>query len=362
MAHVFIGNRSRVEREVLDAVSRLPDEFWVFAEFDVGRNVDWFVARAVPDERPPNAASTLIAMEVKRVSRPLRGLSSDAPWEIEDQPGTWMAVEPSNGDDRNYHWQAVNTANAVAQWLWHNQRLYREAADVRPQEEFGVWPDLLMLSPPGLSHRLPLGPTNRYGGWWYTADEWVNHVLGWRARSERIALTQTELSALADALRLERVQQAQPQNAAVVDDLGPELRGFVGWMAELSQRVRTLEARLSTLERNEHADRYRGAPARPASADRRPALQARTTPWTDEERRALVAAIEGVRAEGKSRAFPSIVALMQRDLGYSLRETEYNGFGTATAMFQQGLRDNILKFGPNSGPSPTIFLPEEPLS
>ncbi len=41
MAYVYIGDKSKVDAEVLEAVKSLPDEFYVFAEFAVGqRNID----------------------------------------------------------------------------------------------------------------------------------------------------------------------------------------------------------------------------------------------------------------------------------------------------------------------------------
>jgi hypothetical protein len=50
---------------------------------------------------------------------------------------------------------------------------------------------------------------------------------------------------------------------------------------------------------------------------------------------------------------------MNDHLGYSLRETGYNGFGTAAAMFERARADGLIKYGAPSGPNPTVFLPDE---
>src|SRR5947209_7190339 len=63
VARIFAGELSRIDQEVLAGVQRLPDDFWVFAEFHVGRNVDWLIIRPIPG-RP----SVLIMTECKRVS------------------------------------------------------------------------------------------------------------------------------------------------------------------------------------------------------------------------------------------------------------------------------------------------------
>jgi hypothetical protein len=50
---------------------------------------------------------------------------------------------------------------------------------------------------------------------------------------------------------------------------------------------------------------------------------------------------------------------MHAKLGYDFKERDYNGFGRARAFFDQAYRDGIIKYGPASGPAPTIYLVNE---
>lgn len=250
MAHIFAGELARIDPEVLEAVKELPDDFWIFAEFNVGRNVDWFIIRPKSDE-----PSTLILTELKRSTRPIRG-SGDGYWERMAENGEWEEL-PSNGKDMNYYWQTVNSANALADWLWNYQRLYLERPDVRPADQFRVWPNLLLLSPAGVQHRLPLGPTNKYGRWFYDIPSWLQHVTGWNSRMG-IELTEREVANLADALQLERIwgpdASAVPVGAtpasseasqhAAPASAGGELELFIGWLQRIEQRIARLEDRI----------------------------------------------------------------------------------------------------------------------
>ncbi|MGI8914146.1 MAG: hypothetical protein ACR2JY_10280 [Chloroflexota bacterium] len=240
MAHIYAGELTRIDGEALGAMKTLPDDFWVFAEFNgISRNVDWFVTRAAS-----HLPSVLMLMELKRVSRPLRG-SIDCAWEITTESGGWQEIAPSNSRDINYYWQSVNTANVLAEWLWNHQQRYRELTDVRPQEEFKVWPDLVLLSPADVGHRLPLGPPSRYGRWWYTLDDWLRHVLTWKPRSG-ISLTPRELTSLGEALGLERVA-AQPLPTGPTNVRSPDdLLSFVTWLRSLDERLSRIESLLET--------------------------------------------------------------------------------------------------------------------
>src|SRR4051794_810557 len=124
MARIYAGELSKLDDEVLTALKRLPDDFWVFAEFNVSRNVDLFIIR--PKQYEP---STLIVTELKRTTRPIRG-AVDGAWERLTEAGEWEELSPS-GKDLNYYWQAVNTANALADWLWNFQRLYLDSDEIR---------------------------------------------------------------------------------------------------------------------------------------------------------------------------------------------------------------------------------------
>lgn len=362
MAHIFAGELSRIDAEALGAMKTLPDEFWIYAEFNgIGRNVDWFVTRAASHQ-----PSVLMLMELKRVSRPLRG-SIDSAWEIGTESGGWQEIAPSNSRDINYYWQSVNTANVLAEWLWNHQHRYRDTADVRPQEEFKVWPDLVILSPADAGHRLPLGPPSRYGRWWYGLDEWLRHVLTWKPRSG-ISLTPRELTGLGEALGLELVA-AQPSGPAGPNLREPEeLLSFVGWLRSLDERMSRLEALVEanlaasapahTVENG--AERWTGEGGNGATGRLTPGGARRLL--SDDERTALLGALAELRQRGRSRALPTVIDVLNFKLGYRLQDTNYNGYGSARFMFDQARAEQIIKFGGYSGPNPLIYAEDEDIA
>jgi hypothetical protein len=251
MARIFAGELSMIDQEVFDTLKQLPDTFWVFAEINIGRNIDWFIIR-------PDNPSTLILTELKRINKPLRGAVNGL-WEKQTSMGDWEEV-PANGTDTNPYWQAVNSANALADWLWNNQQLYRETADIRPSADFRVWPDLLLLSPPGTLHRLPLAPPSRYGRWWFNVDEWLRHVRGWTPRTG-VSLSHQEIRNLIDALRLTEVWAGSGDEPAELPapaasalpmlaiDTAPsnEPLNFASYLQNLEQRIARLENELGQL-------------------------------------------------------------------------------------------------------------------
>ena len=286
MARIYAGDLSKIDPEVLERVKELPDDFWVFAEFSIGRNIDWFLVREVPDGLKENRKSTMILTEVKRLEKPLRGTSIHASWEETDATGQWQEIICSNRQDRNYYWQAVNTANELSRWLWNNSPVFRPRRRPAPGEEFKVWPDLLLLgyrseTPP----RLPIRPETGYGQWWFVSEEWLRHVEEWFPKIG-VPLTGEELSNLADTLHLEpvaspprpvpvapRVEPPEPPLPATAAlgtvppgaggpgagagpfgtpegaDPAGVLSGFLSLVGGLVHRVETLEARAATLER-----------------------------------------------------------------------------------------------------------------
>jgi hypothetical protein len=240
MARIFAGELSMIDQEVLDTLKQLPDSFWIFAEFNIGRNIDWFIIR-------PDAPSTLILTELKRLSKPIRGAVNGF-WEKLSSSGEWDEL-PTNGTDTNPYWQAVNSANALADWLWNNQQLYRETADIRPALEFRVWPDLLLLSPPGTTHRLPLAPPSRYGRWWFNIDDWLRHVRGWTPKTG-VTLSSHEIVNMAAALRLTEIWSGGDAGLAPLPSVGPTpgseiASALVNWLQGLDQRITRLESELA---------------------------------------------------------------------------------------------------------------------
>jgi len=360
VAHIFAGEVTRIDDEALGAMKTLPDDFWVYAEFNgISRNVDWFVTRAASHQ-----PSVLMLMELKRVARPLRG-SIDSAWEITAESGGWQEIAPSNSRDINYYWQSVNTANVLAEWLWNHQQRYRETPEVRPQEEFKVWPDLVLLSPADVGHRLPLGPPSRYGRWWYTLEDWLRHVLTWKPRSG-ISLTPRELTNLGEALGLERIT-AQPVRASAHPSRPPDdLVSFVTWLRSLEERLSRLETLLEASTGAASAVALDGTPEKWGTepsppAGRGPVSHVRRS-LTDEERTALLEALAELRQRGRSRALPTVIDVLNFKLGYRLQDTNYNGFGSARFMFDQARADQIIKFGGYSGPNPLIYAEDEEMS
>ena len=257
MAHVYAGELSMIDQEVFDAIKRLPDSFWAFAEFNIGRNVDWFIVR--PDE-----PSTLILTELKRASKPLRGAVNGL-WEKQSPTGEWEEL-PANGTDTNPYWQAVNSANALADWLWNNQQLYRETNDIRPSGDFRVWPDLLLLSPPGTQHRLPLAPPSRYGRWWFNLEEWLRHVDGWTPRTG-VRLTPREVENLAESLRLTEIWSGGEINDVLRPAIEPPVSTFDVY--SFATYLQGLEERLVRLERQVAALAAPSMPPGPAAPESR---------------------------------------------------------------------------------------------
>jgi hypothetical protein len=341
MARIYAGELSRLDQEIIEAVKGLPDDFWVLFEVTIERNIDVFIIRPVPQ-----GASTLIVTEMKRFGRPVMG-GADGPWMVEVEAGRWEDI-PADGRDINPYWQAVNAANAMREWLWNNQRLYLATAEVRKSEDFKVWPDVLLLSPPGTVHRLPISPPSRYGRWLFSVQEWVEHVRSWTPKVG-VPLTHDEVAALVRALRLQPLWNEYRPESATGADLTTALdylRRLEALLLRIDGRLARQDERLSRLERLV------------APATEEVAAERELTP---EERAAIREAVATVRGQGKSRALPTILLEMSRILGYSLKERQYNGFGTASAMFAKARADGLIQFGPLSGPNPTIYLADEPV-
>lgn len=243
MANIYIGDKSKIDQEVLAAVATLEDDFWVFAEFNsAGRNVDWFIARASTNDNP----SVLIVTELKRVNRPLKG-SIDGVWEKQTEEGTWEEITTTNTRDRNYYWQAVNTANTLAEWLWNNQPLFREERPpVGSPNEFKIWPDLLLLSPPGIVHKLPLKPQSGYGMWLFSIPKWIEQIRSWRPR-HGVVLTSQDLHNLAHALDLQCLDIDVSAPLPSPPPLSSPAESFLAWLNQLEERLSRVERQLTDI-------------------------------------------------------------------------------------------------------------------
>jgi hypothetical protein len=208
MARVFAGDSDKVNKDVLKAAQQLPDGFWVFAEFDgAGRNVDWLVIREVsPDEL--NLPSTLILTELKESAKPLSG-AIDGPWQRLNDQGEWDEIPPKEREANHYR-QAVNAANEVNRWLYGNQTRYREGSRYSGLNQFNAWPVLLILSPPGVRHQLPLESPRGYGRLFFGGDgkdpleTWLHHVQSWHQKSG-VGFTALELQNMVKVLGLQEI-------------------------------------------------------------------------------------------------------------------------------------------------------------
>ncbi|GEM_PF-3237829 len=248
MAHIYAGDASKVDVEVLKAVQTLPDDFWIFAEFDIERNVDWLAIREVPATERTTRPSTMILTELKRSDKPIRAWNMNGPWEKLEDTGVYTEVH-NDKPEINYYQQALHTSSALQDWLWRNQRFYLDShLPVQPIDSFKPWPDLLILSPPGVRHQLPIRPPTGYGGFWFGLDQWTNHVQRWNPRAG-YSWSKDELTKLAEFLGLTEV--ASPHvivaTAAAPGAVPKEIADFLGWVVRLEERVAQLERQLAAL-------------------------------------------------------------------------------------------------------------------
>lgn len=368
MAHLYVGNPARLDPTLRLALATLPDDYWVFAEFSIDRNIDCFICRAAEPDAP--YTSTLIALELKCLAQPVRG-DVDGPWDRRDDSGAWVPLPPATARAINPYRQAVDAAEAVTAYLWNQQPRYRQGATL-PRQAYRVWPDLLLLSPEGVMHQLPLRPRTGYGLWYTRLDPWLAHVQAWTSRAE-VRLSPAELTALAALLGLQKVQSAPqltPSRNDSLTPLGAELVAFAQRLTALEQRLAAFEGRSLApataapqprpVDATTAPVRQSGAtllPFRPPTRSA-PASTARTMPTadralTDPERLALVTALTSLTAPA---VVPAVVDAMNGVLGYCLKERAYNGFGSATALLARARAEGLVTDGPPHGTQATVAL------
>jgi hypothetical protein len=233
MARFFTGDPSRIEDRLREQLETLPDDFWVLAEVTLTRNHDFIIIR--PHEDAP---ATFINTEVKRAAGPLKG-SVHSHWEMQIGGGGWQPTPGGNPEDKNPYWQAVNGANSLALWLHNNSPVFNDG-DVGPWGDVKVWPDLVLLSPPGTRHQLPLRPDSGYGLWFSDVHRWIEHVIDWKPRVGA-ALTHDDIQRLVDFLQLTPLSPARIAETRVVP---AESR-----ITALEQAVLSLQERIARLER-----------------------------------------------------------------------------------------------------------------
>ena len=88
MARIFAGNETLVDPDVFEAVKRLSNDYFVFAEFDIDRrNIDWLIIRAASGSGDDQPTSAAILTEMKRISAPITGTVQDE-WRVERLDGS----------------------------------------------------------------------------------------------------------------------------------------------------------------------------------------------------------------------------------------------------------------------------------
>ena len=240
MARIFVGNSSRISGEVVQTISGLSDAFTALLEVDVdGRNIDaWLMGTA-------GAGPTIqIVAEFKNTLKPFRG-TENGEWTVLGETGLWEPL-PGRTKDANPYRQAVAAANTAQNWLFNNRKVYSNNLDDTTAQHFRVWPDLVVTSPAPLRHELPGAPANRYGRWFLTLQDWVDHVAQWQPRPDAASLSQGQILTIADLLNLRPLAPLQAPAAACGEPAPAELHR---WLSTLDVRLRGLDDRLARLER-----------------------------------------------------------------------------------------------------------------
>ncbi|MCC6703849.1 MAG: hypothetical protein IT334_03165 [Thermomicrobiales bacterium] len=384
MARVFAGNEQLVDPEVFEAVKRLSNDYFVFAEFDIDRrNIDWLIIRAASGNGDDAQTSAAILTEMKRISAPITGTVQDE-WRVERLDGTIEVV--SGGQEKNPYWQAVSGANALRAWLWNHHRLFCDDTSGGPEiqeSNFSVWPDVLILPrrEQRLDHRLPVRPTNGFGMWWFDLERWLNHVETWRPnqRDRTRRYTESELVRLAALLDTHEVHDgrkdgtppapvaiAPPHPIASFEPVAAYFRALEDQVASLTSRVAQLEVLVDQLEMafpDQSPDPERnGNGDRNGTREPAPAEPVRTNGAPVDHAQALIEIARGYAEANKRAVFPAVLKDLERRLGVSLKQSNYDGLGSARAWFDQAVERGIIRYGPEDESGAPTILPgdEEP--
>ncbi len=365
MARIFAGNEALVDPDVLDAVKRLSNDFFVFAEFDIDRrNIDWLIIRAATGGREDLLSSAAILTELKRVSAPITGTVQDE-WRVERIDGTIETV--GAGQEKNPYWQAVAAANALRSWLWNHHKLFLDPgvdASELQESNFSVWPDVLILPRRDqiIEHRLPVRPTNGFGMWWFELDRWLQHVTTWRPnqRDRTRRFSEQELLRLAELLDTHEIhhgealpiEAARPAIASVSNDLELSFHPMISYLRRLEGQITELQRRVSELEsRGEQ-------PVASRSIAIDDGLQPGVKAMIPREQATVLADISRSFAmAGRRAVFPQVIKEIDRLLGINLKKSQYENFGSARGYFDQARDEGIIEFGPPDESGATTILP-----
>lgn len=372
MARVFAGNEALVDPDVLEAVKRLSNDFFVFAEFDIDRrNIDWLIIRVATGAREDMLSSAAILTEMKRISAPITGTVQDE-WRVERLDGTVEAV--GAGQEKNPYWQAVAAANALRSWLWNHHKLFcDEGADAAEllESNFSVWPDVLILPRHDqvIEHRLPVRPTNGFGMWWFDLDRWLQHVTTWRPnqRDRTRRFSERELLRLADLLDTHEIHHGESavnetfrSSSNGHQDLESSFNPMIAYLRRLESQVSELRQRVADLETRvpEHAESSdQRASIEIVAPDQPDTARSGSRATLSREHAAIVAGTARAFAmAGRRAVFPAVLKDVERQLGVSLKQSQYQGFGSARAYFDQAREQGLIDYGPpDESGAPTIL-------
>ncbi len=420
MAHLFVGNQQMVDREVLRLLSGLPDDFRVYGEFDCNRrNVDWLVIRVVPDDRPAHRFSTVILTELKRTEAQLAG-GEYGRW-TETRNGISRDIVPGNAQDENYWRQLINTVNQLRAWLFANQPRFMDPDGLlTTEQDVKVWPNLLIVSPPDVQHRLPLVPVNRFGAFHFNLQDWCDKLVAWSPR-EGLRITAAEADRLAEVLGLQPVpvertgirpgaalpaapvpepasdqiphrRESPPsgsvdwlnglhvlgdQLAAVSATFGATVAALDDWVADVERRLARIERQLGQsgpgatgpIDQEAHGRADTGSPLPSHGHGNGNAIVVAPAPALTAiaPNRALPAelaslvtqAIDNIRISRRRRDFPTLGQELSYLAGPALRESSYFGYGTLRGLLDEAVSDGLVVYGPIDGNAPSIYLPDE---
>lgn len=261
MAHIFYGNAGKFAEngDVVDAVTRLGDEYWCLFEFDVpGANIDLLTIR-VGDAGL--GYSSLVNTEVKHISGVVTGGYHGA-WSVERKGETTPFLVP-NKRDLNPWDQTVRAHDELVRRL---EELRGEYLDFRPDRaDIAVWPHLLLVrnDGPGI-HNLPDQPTS-FGTFSFSLQKWLRRIEGWKSK-QGLIISAAEVEALTQCLDLTRwdpvalpiaktaihrhaaasVAPAAPQPQPVLPVGDPRLDEMFSLVSAMSEELRVIKQAVTT--------------------------------------------------------------------------------------------------------------------
>lgn len=372
MPKIFFGNRSHLADnvDVIAKLDELGDDYYVLLEVEVaGVNIDCIVIRPSETDKP----STFTLTEIKHVQGRVRGVEN-GPWLI-NRNGIETPMPSSNPSDANPWNQTIRALNSFRDWLALNQMVFRHRDQPADSKDFRVWPMLLLVwsGHENEHHALPLQPSTKFGTFTFSVDQWISYTKSWEP-NKGLAFTQEDieslvrtlnLSPLTDAMKADLIknqrltsyahddQPVEPIHIPSPDMSLPWARQFVEWAESMTKRVACLEQKLAAAE----SVVVRPAPRSNGSAPPREDPVVRSL--TNEETHALRNAVDYVVQMDKPRSFPNVLAYLNMALGYDLKSRDYNGFLRARAFFDQAVADGLIRYGPEIGPAPSIYMAGE---